>query len=125
MPTYLSTTLSPENNDEIQMQKHRILIIRLSSIGDILLTTPFIRQVYRKFSNAQIDFIIKEEFKDLLHENPYVHNLIALQTNAKIKDLSKIKDKLRRVEYDYIFDLNNNIWHHLANNRLDGTIHKF
>ncbi len=41
----------------------KILIIRLSSIGDILLSTPFIRQVRRTFPNAQIDFIVKDIYE--------------------------------------------------------------
>ena len=45
----------------------KILIIRMSSIGDIVLSTSFIESVKNKFPNSQIDFLIKEEFLSLIH----------------------------------------------------------
>ena len=59
-------------------EKLKILIIRLSSIGDILLATPFIRQVRQKFPNAKIDFLIRLEFESLLLKNPNIDNLFNL-----------------------------------------------
>jgi len=40
----------------------KILLIRLSSIGDIVLTTPLIRRLRALFPHAQIDFVVKEAF---------------------------------------------------------------
>ena len=47
-------------------QLKKILIIRLSSMGDILLTTPLIRSIKKQNSSVQIDFVIKEEFFELV-----------------------------------------------------------
>jgi len=54
---------------------NNILIIRLSSIGDILLSTPFIRQVRQKFPEVKIDFVVKDIYKDLIKYNPHLDNV--------------------------------------------------
>jgi ADP-heptose:LPS heptosyltransferase len=53
----------------------KILIIRLSSIGDILLTTPLIRSIKRQNPEIQIDFVLKEEFFELLQNNPSINHI--------------------------------------------------
>ena len=50
----------------------KILIIRMSSIGDIVLSTSFIESVKNQFPNSQIDFLIKEEFSDIVHHHPLI-----------------------------------------------------
>ena len=87
----------------------KILIIRLSSIGDILLATPFIRQTKKKFPQARIDFIIKNEFKDLLEFNPHIENLYTLDLKNDSAALKEMKNILRANSYDVIFDLHNNL----------------
>jgi len=86
----------------------KILIIRLSSIGDILLTTPFIRQVRKNFPNAQIDYIIKTEFMELIQDNPHIDNLIDYDINKGIDGLKNVKENVKREKYNIIFDLHNN-----------------
>jgi len=87
----------------------KILIIRLSSIGDILLTTPFIRQIKNTFKKAQIDFVIKDIFKELVIENPNLDNVYILKQLDGKQDLKRLKDQLTMFSYDIIFDLHNNI----------------
>ena len=55
----------------------KILIIRMSSIGDIVLSTSFIESVKNKFPNSKIDFLIKEEFSDIVQNHPLIDNIIA------------------------------------------------
>jgi heptosyltransferase-2 len=66
------------NNTLDKQAKIKILIIRLSSIGDILLSTPFIRQVRKAFPNATIYYVVKKEYQDLLMYNPNLDHLIIL-----------------------------------------------
>jgi heptosyltransferase-2 len=87
---------------------HKILVIRLSSIGDILLSTPFIRQLRIKFKSSQIDFVVREEFKDLLKNNPHIDKLYILQL-SETDGLKNLKGRLHKITYDTIFDLHNNI----------------
>ncbi len=85
-----------------------ILIIRLSSIGDILLTTAFIRQTRRTFPEADIDFVIKKKFAGLIHSNPHINRVYEYNDlgPTKVSDFAK---RFTGSEYDYIFDLHNNL----------------
>jgi len=87
----------------------KILIIRLSSIGDILLSTPFIRQVRETFPDANIDFVVKDIYRDLLTFNPHINELYCLKLNEGRKELDALKVKLRKKAYNVIFDLHNNM----------------
>ena len=84
----------------------KILIIRLSSLGDILLTTPLIRSLKVNYSPLQIDFLLRTQYKDTLINNPYISNLRLLERNKdKNKELIKI---LQSENYDLTIDLQNN-----------------
>ena len=84
----------------------KILIIRLSSIGDILLTTPFIRALRKKYPQSVMDFVVKEQYADLLKTNPHVSNVITFNHSARgrsayggkagIKELRKIKKENKK-----------------------------
>ena len=86
----------------------RILIIRFSSIGDILLTTPFIRQVRNKFPDARIDYVIKDKFSELIKYNPHISQIIEL-TESSENSLKDLTNKIKPNHYQYVFDLHNNI----------------
>ena len=90
------------------MKFNKILIIRLSSIGDIVLATPLIRVLRQKFQNSQIDFIVKKEFSELLRYNPHITNLIELDTSKGFKELLRLKRKILKEKYDLIVDIHNN-----------------
>jgi len=85
----------------------QILIIRLSSIGDIILATPLIRILKNKYKNAIIDFIINKPFKEIVEYNPYIDNIIIYDKSKSIKDNLKIKKNLQN-NYK-IIDLHNNL----------------
>jgi len=90
-------------------KKARILIIRFSSIGDILLTTPFIRQVRTKFPQARIDYVIKEQFWDLIRFNPHINNIYKLKSESGIEGLKQLTEELQKNDYDYVFDLHGSL----------------
>ena len=85
----------------------KILIIRLSSIGDILLTTALIRQTRQTFPDAEIDFVVKKKFSELLRYNPNIDNLFEYD-DSKNTSLLKFVKQFNDRSYDYIFDLHNN-----------------
>jgi len=80
------------------------LIIRLSSIGDILLTTPFIRQVRKRFPQAQLEFVVKKQYADLLAFNPHIDVLYQFDNS-----ILTLKRQIHNNFYEYIFDLHNNM----------------
>jgi heptosyltransferase-2 len=86
----------------------KILIIRLSSIGDILLSTAFIRQTRQAFPEAEINFIIKKRFSDLIRFNPHIDNIFEYDDEKQTRPSEFVK-LFKSIEYDYIFDLHNNL----------------
>lgn len=83
----------------------KILIIRFSSIGDIVLTSPVIRTLRQNFPEAQIHFFTKKAYSDLVIHNPYISQVHFLE-----KDNLALKIKeLQNLHFDYIFDLHHNL----------------
>ena len=82
----------------------KILIIRFSSIGDIVLTTPVIRCIRKKFPAAIIHFLTKKNFAEILEPNPYLDKIIYLR-----KSSSSTIEELKNENYHQIIDLHNNV----------------
>lgn len=82
----------------------KFLIIRFSSIGDIVLTTPVLRNLKKKFPDCEIHFLTKPQFSFILDENPYIDKLIVLDDSLK-----ETIQELRNERYDYLIDLHNNL----------------
>ncbi len=83
----------------------RILVIRFSSLGDILLTTPFLRILHKKYPSAKIDFLIKNSFVDAIKYNPNISEVFSWQTENEIKT---IVAELKLNDYDFVINLQNN-----------------
>lgn len=81
----------------------KILIIRFSSIGDIVLTSPVVRCL-KKQSGAEIHFLTKENFSGILSSSPYVDKVITIR-----KHVSEAADILLSENYDFIVDLHHNL----------------
>ena len=81
----------------------KVLIIRFSSIGDIVLTTPVIRCVKQQ-TDLEVHFLTKESFASVLKDNPYLDRLWTIK-----KDLNELKDSLLREHFKYILDLHGNL----------------
>jgi heptosyltransferase-2 len=86
--------------------KKSILIIRLSSLGDILLTTPLIRSIKKKYPDIKIDFILKEQYKELLQFNPYLSRIFEYKIKSNEKQF--LIKTLKNIKYDLVIDLQNN-----------------
>jgi len=91
------------------MNSDRFLIIRLSSIGDIILTTPLVRALRKAYPDALIDYLVKEEFRELLVNNPYIDNVYSFDPANGIKDIIKWRKKIKRNGYNSILDLHGSI----------------
>ena len=83
----------------------KVLFIRLSSIGDIVLTTPLVRCVNQQKANVEIHYLCKESYRLLLSSNPYIHKL-----HGFTKEDKTLKERLKDEKYDYVIDLQHN--HH-------------
>jgi len=86
----------------------KILVIRLSSIGDIILMTPLLRNLRRHFPNARIDVVTKAVFADLVRHHPGINHLYEVVPEKGSADLSELGATLRDQHYDVVFDIHKN-----------------
>jgi len=86
----------------------KILVIRLSSIGDVLLTTPLLRLLRKNFPDAFIGFVIKKQYLDLVRENPYIDQVYSLDTSEGFKALKAMKAMIKSEQFDLIIDIHKN-----------------
>ncbi len=84
------------------MQK--VLIIRFSSIGDIVLTSPLLRAIKAQKPGTQIHYVTKKAYASVLQHNPHIDQLFLL--DHSMKDLLK---QLKKESYDLIIDLHKNL----------------
>jgi ADP-heptose:LPS heptosyltransferase len=82
----------------------KFLIIRFSSIGDIVLTTPVIRCLKKQVPDATIHFLSKKVFYPILASNPYIDHLHLMD-----EDLQEVIGNLKKEKFDYIIDLHHNL----------------
>jgi ADP-heptose:LPS heptosyltransferase len=82
----------------------KFLVIRLSSIGDIVLATAAIRCLKQQIPDAEVHFLTKEKMKAVTIANPYIDKF-----HYFTNDLSTLAKELRKENYDYIIDLHKNI----------------
>jgi len=83
---------------------NRILLIRTSSFGDIILTTPLIRALKASFPSAQMDFFTKKQYQSLLEHHPSV-KVFGFDPEAGFFGLAKAIRELRAKKYDLVIDL--------------------
>ncbi|HEY1023678.1 MAG TPA: glycosyltransferase family 9 protein [Sphingobacteriaceae bacterium] len=82
----------------------KILILRFSSIGDIVLTTPVVRCLKTQLPGSEIHYLTKNAFQPVLAANPYIDKLHLLE-----KELRITIEKLKAESFDYVIDLHHNL----------------
>ena len=82
----------------------KFLIIRFSSIGDIVLTSPVIRCLKKQVPDAEIHFLVKDSFRSVVEFNPYIDKLHVLAHSWEL-----MIEELKTENYDYIIDLHHNV----------------
>jgi len=81
----------------------KCLVIRFSSIGDIVLATPAIRCLKQQVPGVEVHFLSKENFKSVTQGNPYIDKYFYFNNN-----LRQLIAQLKQEQYDYIIDLHDN-----------------
>jgi heptosyltransferase-2 len=82
----------------------KFLVIRFSSIGDIVLTTPVIRCLKKQVPDAEVHFLVKNSFRSVVEHNPYIDKLHVLAHSWEL-----MIEELKTENYDYIIDLHHNV----------------
>lgn len=83
-----------------------ILLVRFSSIGDVLLTTPLLRALRRRHPEARITMLTKRAYAPLLEDNPHLSEIIALQPDQSLPSLAA---ELRASGFSHLLDLHDSL----------------
>jgi len=87
----------------------KILIIRFSSIGDIVLATPLMRVLHASFPSSKIDFIVRKEYAELICNNKNLSHIYEFDAKTGFSGLRKLKNQLRAEHYDLVIDIHNSL----------------
>lgn len=82
----------------------KILVIRFSSIGDIVLTTPVLRGLKEQLENSEVHFLTKNKFATLLENNPRIDKLWTID-----KSIDEVVSELKKENFDLVVDLHRNV----------------
>ena len=97
----------------------KILVVRFSSIGDIVLTTPVVRML-KKQLNAQVHYLTKSSYVSLLKNNPYIDSVYQIENS-----ITEVIADLKKEKYDYVIDLHSNLRTQILKFRLGVTAKSF
>ena len=97
----------------------KILVVRFSSIGDIVLTTPVVRMLKNQL-NTEVHFLTKAPFVSLLKNNPYVDSVFQID-----KSINEVISDLKKENYDYVIDLHSNLRTQILKLKLGVTAKSF
>ena len=95
--------------DRNKGELRRILIIRLSAMGDVLLATPLIRMLKNRFPDAEIDFLVKSRFAPLLWNNGCLCRVLTLFPKEGISGFWRVLRRVREGGYDGVVDIQTNV----------------
>jgi heptosyltransferase-1 len=91
----------------------KILLVRVSSLGDVLHNLPMVADLLRRHPGAPVDWVVEEGYVSLVRLNPHVRKVIPWALRRWRKSLGKKETRaeiraffrtLREEEYDYVFD---------------------
>ncbi|MBT30736.1 MAG: glycosyl transferase [Thalassobius sp.] len=82
----------------------KILILRFSSIGDIVLTTPVVRTIKTQLEGVQLHYCTKKSYKGILESNPYIDKIHTLDGS-----LNDLITELKQEQFDFVVDLHHNL----------------
>jgi heptosyltransferase-1 len=91
----------------------KILLVRVSSLGDVLHNLPMVADILRHHPDARIDWVVEEGYVSLVRLNPHVRKIIpfalrrwrrGLGDSATRAELKGFFRELRAEQYDYVFD---------------------
>ncbi len=82
----------------------KVLVIRFSSIGDIVLTTPIVRCMKQQCKDVEVHYLTKSVYGAILINNPYIDKLHYLQD-----DLVPVIEELKKEKFDLVIDLHHNL----------------
>ncbi|MFC1632054.1 lipopolysaccharide heptosyltransferase II [Candidatus Omnitrophota bacterium] len=92
----------------------RILVLKISALGDVILAIPSLRALRERFPHAEISVLVARDFKPILQNCPYINHILEFPSEKlKVSELWQITKGLRRADFNIVVDLQNNRKSHL------------
>ena len=91
---------------------NRVLLIRLSHLGDIILTEPVVRSIRVAYPNAEVEFLTRQIYRDVVELFDGIDSVLGLEIPGRDQTLFGLSETIRRVchrRYDLVIDLHNNL----------------
>lgn len=91
------------------LSQERILVLKFSSLREVLLSASSLACLRRDFPRAKIYLLTLKKYADLFYDSPYLDKVITVSSpSLKLKEIFAAAKKIRRLSFDYIIDLQNN-----------------
>jgi len=87
----------------------KFLVIRFSSIGDIVLTTSLLKSIKTTYKNVEIHYLTLDKFSPMLEMQPNIDRIIALNSDSGATEMMQLNRYIKSSEYDKVFDLHGSI----------------
>jgi lipopolysaccharide heptosyltransferase II len=91
----------------VSTQAPSILLLRLSSLGDIVLTTPLIAALREQYPTSRIELVISKEYESLIPAIQGLSNVHVFDKSTGVEGLRALRQKLIKEEFDHVLDLHN------------------
>ena len=97
------------------LEMKKILVFKISSLGDIILCVPSIRAIRKRYKNAGIKVLVDIRFREVLSGCPYIDEVITCDFKGRDKGpgLIRLARRLREEDFDISVDFQNNRKSHL------------
>src|SRR5258706_15500767 len=86
----------------------RILVVRLRLIGDVVLTTPLVRALKRRYPDAQLTYLVEPAAAPIVRGNPHLSDIVIVPKSRgliRVRDDIAIARRLRHAHFDVVIDL--------------------
>ena len=89
--------------------QYKTLILRFSSIGDIVLSSLLVRTLRKRLPTCRIDFVVKSEFAELIAHNPHISRVIPFPAQGTFGDLVALRRSIKPSSYDLVIDIHDSL----------------
>ncbi|MFH1767936.1 MAG: glycosyltransferase [Candidatus Omnitrophota bacterium] len=112
--SFVSNIAETKKVYKVAKEFKRILVVKISSFGDLILSIPSLAAVKKHFPASEITLLTLERYVPLFSQCPYLDKVVGVDKGYKrLSHIRKIAVKLRRASYDYIIDFQNSRVSHI------------
>lgn len=104
-------TAAPQSAQSV---RNKLLIIRFSSVGDVIQTLGVIGPFKEKYPNTEIHWVIREDLQHLVKHHPQIQKVWPLSRKTGLRGLLQLAKALRKEAYFYVYDAHNNLRSHFV-----------